>query len=107
MVAVFHGHLVPEPDQIRIAISVITRMELRAWPGLSTTERLLLDEILAKVDVIAIDNQIESIAVQIRLDHRLKLPDAIIAATAICHTGALVTNDSGFRRVPNLVVDTF
>jgi len=107
MVAVFHGHLVPDPEQVRVAISIISRLELRAWPRLSPAERTILDEILSQVDVQPIDSQIESLAVQVRLNNRLKLPDAIIAATAISLNSPLVTHDQVFSRVQSLVIERF
>lgn len=44
-------------------------------------------------------------AAELRAQHRLPTPDALIAATAIvCNASAFVTNDPIFRRIPNLDV---
>jgi tRNA(fMet)-specific endonuclease VapC len=42
--------------------------------------------------------------IEIRQQHRLKLPDAIIAAMAIHHSASLVTTDQELRNVPSLAV---
>lgn len=107
LVAVFHGRLVPDAEHVHVAVSLITRMELMAWPNLAERDRTLVQEILSKVDVISIDGRVESHAVQIRLARQLKLPDAIIAGTALSLNAPLVTNDATFNRIPKLVVETF
>ncbi|WP_414654726.1 PIN domain-containing protein [Hymenobacter sp.] len=40
----------------------------------------------------------------LRQQYRLKTPDAIIAATALTHSLQLLTVDSSFTRIVNLVV---
>ncbi|TDB61346.1 PIN domain-containing protein [Arundinibacter roseus] len=43
--------------------------------------------------------------IEIRRKHKIKLPDAIIAATALVHHLTLVTNNvSDFARIENLLV---
>jgi predicted nucleic acid-binding protein len=52
-----------------------------------------------------IGREILSLAAQVRADRRLKTPDAIHAATAIrAGVAMFLTNDSAFRRVPELNV---
>ena len=53
--------------------------------------------------LLPITNEILREAARLRAIFGLKTPDAIHAATALWHGCALfVTNDTGFRRVPNL-----
>ena len=85
-------------------ISIITRMEMRIGidkqSAPDTVERFLQNA--ACVDVWP---GIEFEAVRIRTAYRLKLPDAIIAATAYYLGATLATNDAtGFTRVPGLDV---
>ncbi len=42
-----------------------------------------------------------------RKDYRLKLPDAILAATAISNKSDLITNDKSFKKLQELTVITF
>jgi hypothetical protein len=74
------------------AISIVTWMEVMSGAGadLATTTR----NYLKRFEVLAIDEAIAERAVVVRQERRLKLPDAIILATA-WHTGlTLVTRDS-------------
>jgi predicted nucleic acid-binding protein len=54
-----------------------------------------------RIEWIAPDLLIAQTAAEIRAAHRLKIPDALQAATAV-HAGAsgLIANDAVFRRVP-------
>lgn len=62
---------------------------------------------LSAIEVAQITTEIEEKVIEIRTTCRLKLPDAIIAATATSLGAPLVTNDSGFRKVQGLIVESF
>jgi predicted nucleic acid-binding protein len=51
-------------------------------------------EFLSAFNVIALDGAIAERAVTIRRDHHVKLPDAIIRATAQAHAMLLVTRNT-------------
>ena len=85
-----------------IACSVITEIELLSFPALTSAEETLLRATLARVAVYGIDQDIKEEAIRLRRQSRLKLPDAIIAATALCHQAVLVTNDTELQNVPGL-----
>lgn len=74
-------------------VSVITRMELLAYPGISPSEEERIQRFLSDVFVVPLGDGIEATAIAIRRAKRLKLPDAIIAATSIFLTATLLTND--------------
>lgn len=73
--------------------SVVTRMELRAFPGITEGEEERVLRFLADLRVMPLDGAVEDTAVTIRRAGRLKLPDAIVAATAICAGATLITGD--------------
>src|SRR5688500_11247689 len=102
MIAVMNGELNIAGSEVRVAISVITRLELLAWPELSPQERELVRDMLNSVDVLPITLDIEEKVIEIRSTRSLKLPDAIVAATALSSGAPLVTNDAGFSRVVGL-----
>ncbi|MDR2841398.1 MAG: PIN domain-containing protein [Paludibacter sp.] len=52
--------------------------------------------------IIDINYHIKKTAIQIRQNYRVKLPDAIIAATAIQYNLTLVTADKGFSKIAEL-----
>jgi predicted nucleic acid-binding protein len=55
---------------------------------------------------LAIDLAVEDHAIQLRRARRVKLPDALIAATALCHGLQLLTLDMGLLSVMRDVVGT-
>ncbi len=90
-----------------VGISVISQIEFLAISGLSEDDRRLFEQFLKRIEVINLlaDNNllIEQI-IQIRLQYRVKLPDAIIASTALLTEASLVTADRELARVANLTI---
>ncbi|HEX3945849.1 MAG TPA: type II toxin-antitoxin system VapC family toxin [Rhizomicrobium sp.] len=75
------------------AISIVTWIELLvgAKPGVEAATRNFLDE---RFDVIDLDEQVAKRAIELRKLHRVKLPDAIIWASAQVHAMLLVTRNT-------------
>jgi predicted nucleic acid-binding protein len=92
--------------RLTAVVSVISLVEVLVGPlrdGNATLasqyQELLLNS--AAVSVATIDNDVALVAAAIRSEHKLALPDALIAATATVHQCVcLVANDAVFRRVP-------
>lgn len=74
-------------------ISVITWAEVLVGAG-GSDEESALRGFLSALRRIPVDEQIADEAVRIRRTHRLKLPDAIIWATARCSSALLVTRNT-------------
>lgn len=74
-------------------VSQITRMEMLSYQGLSKKDETGIKEFLAGVQVFMLEPRVEAKAVVIRREHRLKLPDAVIVATALVNNCVLVTCD--------------
>jgi predicted nucleic acid-binding protein len=87
-------------------ISIVTRMELLAFPALSATERDQIMQFLQTVIVVPLTENIEADAIEIRRVFRPKLPDAIIAATARVLNATLVTGDGPLatKKIPGLPI---
>ncbi|HEY2800893.1 MAG TPA: type II toxin-antitoxin system VapC family toxin, partial [Chthoniobacterales bacterium] len=64
-------------------ISVTTEMELLAWPSLAPEEEEKVRAFIANLAVCELTPAIRSRAVALRREQHLKLPDAIICATAL------------------------
>ena len=84
-------------------ISTVTAMEVLSWPGHSDESIEMTTAFLEVFDEITIDAEIKNAAIKIRRNYRLKLPDAIIAATAL-HLGVpLITrNTRDFKDISEL-----
>lgn len=74
------------------AISTITWMEVLV--GTSEVDEAAIRAWLGSFDVIALDNAIANRAVDIRKTKRIRLPDAIVWATAQVHSLLLVSRNT-------------
>jgi len=79
-------------------------MELLSYPALDSQSEKQIRDFLGDVVVIGLTEDVEEQAVQLRRQERLKMPDAIVAATALVLGAELVTNDKKLQRVPGLRV---
>jgi hypothetical protein len=89
-----------------IFISFITELELYSYPALKQTEEKSIDFFLGKTTILDITKDIKAKAIQIRKKYKLKLPDAIICASAISKNLIIVSNDKQFKKVPGITVLT-
>jgi predicted nucleic acid-binding protein len=83
-------------------ISVISELELRSFHGLDAANQEWLDAFLSDIAIVELDGQIKENAVRLRRDHRLRLPDAIIAASALACHAILLTNDQRLLAIPDV-----
>jgi predicted nucleic acid-binding protein len=86
-----------------VYISAITELELFAFSNLTTQEHGVIEKIVGTLSVIPVDSRIARLASFVRREYRLKVPDSVIAATAIFTGSALVTrNTRDFKKVTGL-----
>lgn len=84
-------------------ISFITQIELLAWKNQQENSLLLLKQFIKGSKVLFINDAIINQAIEIRKKTNVKLPDAIIAATAICYNFTLISdNDKDFKKIIEL-----
>lgn len=74
-------------------LSVISELELLAYPALTPAEDAQIKAFLQDITIVELNNVVKSHAIELRKRHGLKLPDAIIAATAITLNATVLTND--------------
>ena len=109
----------------RIYFSEVTRAELLSTVGLTPKEIQEIEALMDLADdVIAVDAEIARKAGELRrlrkrgrtgercptcgkrLEGKLKLPDALIAATALCEDAVLITdNEKDFRDLPVTILN--
>ena len=82
-------------------ISFITYIEYLGYKEISQSS----EEFISLASVIEIDKSIIDTCIQLRKNYKIKLPDAIIAATAIVNNYILITNnEKDFVSVNNLKI---
>jgi predicted nucleic acid-binding protein len=83
-------------------ISIISEIEVLSFPNITIPDKILLKEFLSECYIIDIEPAIKEITIEIRSKYKVKLPDAIIAATAMYFDLPLFTMDKGFTRISDL-----
>ena len=73
-------------------ISIITKMELLV--GTDNNNETIIQNFLDQFKTITIDNEIAELAIHIRRKEKIKLPDAIIWASAQSIGGLLITRNT-------------
>lgn len=86
-------------------ISVITKMETLGFNFKSREEKFTMEYFVEASTVLKLNDAIVNKTIDIRKIRKLKLPDAIIAATALVHDLTLITrNTSDFADIQSLKV---
>ena len=84
-------------------ISAITEIELLCWKTASKSDLDILNDFIADALVVELEQPIKIKTAEIRKTHKIKLPDAIIAATALVHDLTLLTRNTGdFKNIQGL-----
>ena len=83
-------------------ISVISEIELLSYPHMNESAQSGIEGFLSEITIIGLSEQVKKLAIRLRREHQLKLPDAIVAATALSLGATLVTNDAKLLSLPNL-----
>ena len=86
----------------QLYISFITELEILSFKEISKSGLQKAEQFLSQCKVVDINEEIKKKSVEIRKAFALKLPDAIIAATAIYLQLPLITADSDFKRIKEL-----
>jgi predicted nucleic acid-binding protein len=90
-------------DGIMAQISVISRMELLGWANATDEQVQVLQQFVNASVVFNLDEPVIVKAIELRKKHKTKLPDAIIAATALVYDLALITrNIDDFKNITEL-----
>jgi predicted nucleic acid-binding protein len=85
-----------------LQMSVIVKMELLSFQDGGMREQII-KEIVNTSEILLLTEEIIDKTIEIRRKTKVKLPDAIIAATAIVNKMTLIScNDSDFLKIPKL-----
>ncbi|WP_462267531.1 type II toxin-antitoxin system VapC family toxin [Mucilaginibacter sp.] len=87
-----------------VFISIITEIELYASKNLSSAEIEIIDTFIQSVNIVELDKDVKLKAIELRRTGLLKLPDSIIAASAINKNIPIVSADKAFGKISDLEV---
>ena len=87
------------------AISVISEIELLCWKTTDQKDVEVLHNFINDALVFELEDEIKLKTAEIRRSHKIKLPDAIIAATAIAYNLTLLTrNVRDFKNIDGITL---
>lgn len=88
-------------------LSIISEIELFGFHKLTQKEEKDLKSFLAGFRLVQLDDVVKNEAIALRKKYNLKLPDCIVAATAITWNLTLITADKPFRQINNLPLEIY
>jgi predicted nucleic acid-binding protein len=77
-------------------VSVVSVLEFLSWPGLESGQESIFRRFLERVSIVNLDwsdKHLMAQTISLRKGRGLKLPDAIILASALANGAVLVTRD--------------
>jgi predicted nucleic acid-binding protein len=74
-------------------VSVVTYMEVLGYDFKDDSEKNFIKKLFSFLEIVYIDEEIAIKTIKIREENKIKLPDAIICATALYKKAKLITND--------------
>jgi len=103
LIYVMEGHpAVSGMMHCSVAVSVISEMELLGKKNIAPHEIKSIRNLLKDCEIIDLDNTIKEIAISLRQQQSIKIPDAIIAATAKSFNLPLITADKDFKKIEGI-----
>ncbi len=86
-------------EEVKIWISIISYMEVLSFNFLSFEEEKFVRDLLQEFFIIEVNWEIAERIIQIRRKYKIKLPDAIICASASVTDSILITADTQLGKV--------
>jgi predicted nucleic acid-binding protein len=89
-----------------ILVSPIIRIELLSFSGLSKEGEESIEDLLSQFNSVLLLREIEDQTIKLKQQYKIKLPDAIISATAINQDAVLLTrNVNDFQGIAGLKIE--
>jgi len=95
--------IVKDRDEV-FFVSVITEIELLCYKDLAEEDEASIKELLNESCIININKKIKVEAIELKKKNTIKLPDAVICATALVSDLTLVTDDDRLFNIEGLNV---
>ncbi|MDQ0640641.1 putative nucleic acid-binding protein [Pedobacter sp. W3I1] len=87
-------------SNIFYSISIISKMELLGYSFKNSVEEKYIIKLIDSLNIVSLSDEVVHATIEIRKNNRIKLPDAIVYATAQVMNGKLLTNNiSDFEKV--------
>jgi predicted nucleic acid-binding protein len=87
-----------------IFISFISELELLGYKGIIPEEQKRVEDFLAEATIVDINSEIKKITIAFRKSSKIKLPDAIIAASATYLNIPFLTADKDLAKMTDATI---
>jgi len=87
-----------------VHLSFISELELLSYPLITPEENDLIQRFLNECVIFDINKDIKNHAIDLRQRYKLKLPDAIVAATSLFLQVPFLTADGDFKNAQELAL---
>ncbi|MEI0492454.1 type II toxin-antitoxin system VapC family toxin [Brachyspira intermedia] len=85
-------------NEYNIFTSIISEIELLCYPKITSEEENIIKDFLNSINIINLDNYIKNETILLKKEISIKLPDAIILATAKTNNLIILTQDEGILK---------
>ncbi len=85
-------------------VSVVTEMELLGFYGISASDKEFYRSVLNDCSLVELSQPVKEKTIFLKQTYKIRLPDAIIAATAQYLSLPLLTYDKGFSKIKEIDV---
>ena len=85
-----------------IYVSVISELELLGYKGIEEQEIKIIEDFFSHCIIVDLNQNIKKLTIELKRKHRIKLPDAIIAASAQYVNIPLLSADKGFEKIEGI-----
>jgi hypothetical protein len=106
LILFFAGKLKQPLPTAKLGISVISEIEILSYAGLTAHEEKQLKNMLKNFSRLSLTDEIKQQTIIIKKSRKIKLPDAIICATAMTEQAILLTNDKQLHSLPYLTTQS-
>lgn len=103
LIYIHEGNEIIEPFlKYNFGISFVSEVELLGFKGITKSEEIIIKQLINDCFNIEWNQKIKAKTIELRKKYTIKLPDSIIAATALVYGLPLVTADKGFSKIEEL-----
>lgn len=81
------------------AYSSITKIELLGFPKINLQEQKMVQMLLGGMRRLSLISAVEEVTIDIKKQHRIELPDAVILGTALHYNLQLLTLDKDLAKI--------
>lgn len=86
-------------------LSVINKIEMLGYPDLTPDDKIIFNLLIDNAILHHIDNLVIQKTIEIKQKNKIKLPDALIAATCLVHDLDIITlNINDFKNIKGLTI---